>query len=173
MVCSDYAGRLPDTQDELVKLPGIGPNTAGAVLAYAFNKPVVFVETNIRTVYIHHFFADAETVHDRDVRDAVAATVPDNAREWYWALMDYGTYLKQTVGNASRRSAHYTRQSVFAGSRRQVRGRVLRALQPAGRTFAELQAEIADERLAGVLDDLHKEGMITCNDGVRYTLHGA
>ncbi len=171
-VCREHAGQLPDTQASLMTLPGIGPNTAGAVMTYAFNKPAVFIETNIRTVFIHHFFNDVQAVHDRDIADLVAATLPDNAREWYWALMDYGTFLKQTAGNASRRSAHYARQSAFAGSRRQIRGQVLRTLQAAGRTMEYMQTEIADERLQSVLDDLVREGMITF-DGTRYTLQGA
>ncbi len=42
--------------EDLVALAGVGPNTAGAVLAYAYNQPVLFVETNVRSVFIHHFF---------------------------------------------------------------------------------------------------------------------
>lgn len=57
---------LPDTLEELVKLPGIGINTAGAILAYAFNRPVVYIETNIRTVYLHHFFADRFDIDDKE-----------------------------------------------------------------------------------------------------------
>lgn len=168
-VVGGYAGRMPDTQPELTKLPGIGINTAGAVMAYAFNKPVVFVETNIRTVYIYHFFQDTGRVHDRDIADMVAATVPDNPREWYWALMDYGTHLKQTVGNLSRGSVHYTKQSVFEGSRRQVRGKVLRLLAGNSMTPAQLSAAVQDERLEAVLATLVDEGMIT-TQGDRYML---
>lgn len=167
-----FGGRLPDTQATLVALPGVGANTAGAVLAYAFNKPVVFVETNIRTVYIHHFFADALAVRDRDIADLVAATLPDDPRTWYWALMDYGTYLKQTVGNLSRQSAHYAKQAAFAGSRRQLRGQVLRLLHESGRTYAALHATLPDDRLDSVLQDLAAEALITFKDP-HYTLHGA
>jgi A/G-specific adenine glycosylase len=167
-----HGGRLPNTREELVALPGIGMNTAGAVMTYAFNKPVIFIETNIRTVYIHYFFADADAVHDRDITDVVAATLPNNSREWYWALMDYGTHIKQTVGNLSRRSAHYAKQSAFVGSRRQVRGQVLRALHAGSRTAAQLRSEIPDERLKSILDDLVGESLIAYDD-VRYTLNGA
>jgi A/G-specific adenine glycosylase len=157
----DYAGRLPETYAELVKLPGIGPNTAGAVLAYAFNRPVVFIETNIRTVLLHHFFVGRAAVHDREIADVAAAVLPDNARRWYWALMDYGTHLKQTVGNVSKNSAHYTKQAPFNGSKRQVRGQVLKLLGTGPQTFEQLQGAIADERLAEVLDDLVNEQLIT------------
>jgi A/G-specific adenine glycosylase len=172
VVTRDYNGKLPDNQAELVRLPGIGPNTAGALLAYAYNKPVVFIETNIRTVFIHHFFAGQEQVRDADIADAVAKAVPDNPREWYWALMDYGTYLKQTVGNLNTSSAHYSKQSAFHGSRRQIRGQVLRVLGTKSHTMAELHALVGDERLTGVLDDLLTEELIQ-KTGRYYKLAGA
>jgi len=172
MVQQEFGGEVPQTVAELVKLPGIGPNTAGAVLAYSFNKPVMFIETNIRTVFIHHFFGDDTSVHDRDIADLVAQTVPDNAREWYWALMDYGTFLKQTVGNLNRNSAHYTVQSKFEGSRRQIRGKVLRTLGTGAATEGQLAQSIADERLQAVLTDLLAEGLVQ-RQGAYYKLPGA
>jgi A/G-specific adenine glycosylase len=160
MVEDDFGGQLPQTTAALVRLPGVGLNTAGAVLAYAFNKPVVFVETNIRTVFIHYFFGDQTAVPDRLIADMVSRALPDNPREWYWALMDYGSYLKQSVGNVSRASAHYTRQSVFQGSRRQIRGQVLKSLASQPQTATALAAHITDERLPAVLDDLVAEGLV-------------
>lgn len=165
-VMQRHRGRLPDTPAELTALPGIGPNTAGAILAYAFNRPVVFIETNIRTVYIHHFFADQTGVADKDLAVLAGETLPhDNVREWYWALMDYGTHLKQTVGNTARASKTYAKQSTFQGSRRQIRGQVLKALLSGPRTTAELAEHIADERLADVLNDLGNEGLVVRLDG--------
>src|SRR5262249_55616589 len=138
-VVTEYGGRLPQTRAELVALPGIGPNTAGAVLAYAFSQPVAFIETNIRTVFIHHFFAGQQGIADCNILDLVTATLPpDNTREWYWALMDYGSHLKQVVGNLNTLSKHYSKQSAFAGSRRQLRGQVLRSLGIKRHTLAEL-----------------------------------
>jgi A/G-specific adenine glycosylase len=159
-VVADYHGQLPESTAELVKLPGIGTNTAGAVLAYAFNKPVVFIETNIRTVFIHHFFADQQAVNDKAILDLVAKTLPDNPHIWYWALMDYGAYLKQTVGNLNTASKHYAKQSRFSGSKRQIRGQVLRLLGENRQTLAQLKEHVADDRLAQVLADLTAEGMV-------------
>jgi A/G-specific adenine glycosylase len=160
-VAQEYDGTLPDSLDKLTALPGIGVNTAGAIVAYAHNQPVIFLETNIRTVFIHHFFADAEKVTDTDIRPYIERTLPrDDTRQWYWALMDYGAHLKQTAGNATRRSSSYTRQSRFEGSRRQIRGRILRLLAQDSCTKAQLVKYIADERLSGVLDDLLFEGFI-------------
>ncbi len=153
---------FPDTIEELVKLPGVGVNTAAAIAAYSFNQPVSFIETNIRTVYIHHFFADRVDVHDKELLEIVAATVDqEHPREWYWALMDYGVHLKATVGNTARNSRHYAKQSAFEGSKRQVRGQVIRILTKGPIGLQDLANEIPDTRLGIVLDDLVREGLIT------------
>ncbi len=123
-VMERYAGRLPDSQDELVRLPGIGPNTAGAIIAFAFNRPAVFIETNIRSVFIHHFFPEQDSVRDAQILPLIKATLDrDNPRIWYWALMDYGVMLKETTGNPSRRSAHHARQSPFTAPTARSGGR--------------------------------------------------
>lgn len=169
-VIERHHGQLPPALGALKALPGIGPGTAGAILVYAFNQPAVFVETNIRTVFIHHFFGDEQGVADDTIVPLVQETMPEAAvREWYWALMDYGTYLKQTVGNVSRASAAYAKQSRFPGSRRQVRGAVLRQLVWASLTVAELQRRVHDKRLMSVLADLEQEGFITQKNN-RYRL---
>lgn len=169
-VMHEHNGVMPDTQVGLAGLAGVGANTAGAILAYAHNQPVVFIETNVRTVFIHHFFADQQAVPDKDIVPLIAATLPEGkTREWYWALMDYGTHLKQTVGNKSRASAHYVKQSKFAGSRRQIRGRVLKLLGDTPASLAELEQTIRDDRLAAVLLDLEREGFIS-KDGLHYRL---
>lgn len=169
MVMRDFSGELPRAQADLLRLPGVGVNTAGAILAYAFNEPAVFVETNIRTAYIHHFFADtADAVSDDELRQIIAASLPtENPREWYWALMDYGTHLKATVGGQLHRVKQYRPQSKFAGSRRQVRGQVLKVLLERTQAgLAELAARIPDERLESVCDELIAEGMIIQKDGL-------
>ncbi|HZM63892.1 MAG TPA: hypothetical protein VFB59_02040 [Candidatus Saccharimonadales bacterium] len=156
-----FGSRLPTTKQELVGLPGIGPNTAGAILTYAYNQRQVFIETNVRTVCIHHFFADESKVADKDLERVVQSVLPSSDyREWYWALMDYGTHLKQVIGNVARRSTMFAKQSRFEGSKRQVRGAVLRYLQGAQLTKAQLVKQISDERLEAVLNDLQKEGLI-------------
>lgn len=166
-VQTELQGVFPSTQPELIKLPGVGKNTAGAILAYAFNEPVVFVETNIRTVYIHHFFQDQTDVPDAAIQDLVAATLDrEHPREFYWALMDYGSNLKQTVGNLSRHSKGYAKQSAFEGSRRQVRGQILRALADGPKNQQQLSTIVADDRLPEVLQDLLGEQLIQHSHGV-------
>lgn len=170
VVQQQYGGQLPDNKELLVMLPGIGANTACAIIAYAYNTPAVFIETNIRTVLIHHFFADEHQVSDARLAELVQATLPaTNYRQWYWALMDYGTHLKQTVGNLSTRSKTFTKQSKFHGSKRHVRGQVLKLLSEQERTKTQLVKQIVDERLPVVLADLLQEGLIM-KAGPRYML---
>lgn len=169
-IVQQHDGQVPRTREALVALPGIGTHTAGAILAYAFDERLVFIETNVRTVFIHHFFADKEKVSDIELVPIIEQTLPQqHAREWYWAIMDYGTHLKQTVGNASRLSASYAKQSMFQGSQRQIRGKVLRLLQGGPLPLVKLVAAVEDERLESVLESLTREGLIEPRAG-RYQL---
>lgn len=121
--------RWPETVADLEKLPGIGSYTARAVAAFAYNQPVVTIETNIRRVFIHHFFPKSQQVSDRRLLPLIEQTLDRrNARRWYAALMDYGALALRDLPNPNRRSRHYTRQSPFAGSLRQVRGAIIRAV---------------------------------------------
>lgn len=160
-----HGGQLPNDRAQLLALPGIGPGTAGAILVYAFNRPEPFIETNVRSVFFHHFFADQTDIADAELLPLVAAALPEHeTRDWYWALMDYGTHLKRTVGNAARASKHYAKQSVFQGSRRQIRGQVLKLLTAGPLSRTQLQGVITDERLDSVLNDLLNETFIEQND---------
>lgn len=133
-IVKNYQGKFPKTLPELEKLPGIGPYTAGAICAFADNQPVTVIETNIRRVFIHHFFYDKSGVHDDDILELVKKTLPENVRGWYWALMDYGSFLGRTLNisgkkyNPNVQSKHYTKQSKFSGSDRQIRGKILEIL---------------------------------------------
>lgn len=121
---------LPCLFSRILKtFPGIGRATASAISAFAFRIPAVFIETNIRRVFIHGFFHDRTNIRDTEILPLVEKTVDtSNPREWYYALMDYGVMLKQNYENVNRRSAHYQKQSPFQGSNRQVRGMILKAL---------------------------------------------
>jgi A/G-specific adenine glycosylase len=165
MIVNDYGGQMPLVVAELVRLPGIGHNTACAILTYTYNQPLIFIETNIRSVYLHHFFQDNETVADKDILELVAQTLDkENPREFYWALMDYGTYVKKTFGNPNIRSKHYTKQSTFAGSNRQLRGIILRQLTEEACDIKKLQLVVGDPRLTIVLDGLIKDSLVVqCN----------
>ncbi len=164
-VVLEHNGSLPSTPEALATLPGIGKATAASIAAFAFEKPVVFLETNIRTVLIHHFFKGRDSVTDAELLPLAAALLDKrNPRKWYSALMDYGTTLKKLHGNASRRSAHYATQSSFMGSRRQKRGRILKLLvERRSLTEEQIAEELSiDQPLCdGILDELAREGIIS------------
>jgi A/G-specific adenine glycosylase len=128
-VMNEYEGILPADVDILATFPGIGRATASSIAAFAFNIPVVFIETNVRRVFIHFFFTDTDTVSDAEILPLVKkALYRENPRVWYWALMDLGSALKKTIPNPNRRSVHYTKQSPFEGSDRKIRGSILKLL---------------------------------------------
>ncbi len=155
-------GGFPDDEEGLVALPGVGKNTAGAILAYAYNQPAIFIETNVRAVYIHHFFADSDEVDDKDIRELLEATIDhDNPHTFYWALMDYGSWLKKQ-GVRPGRSRHYKKQSPLKGSVREVRGQIIAALASQDQTEPMLRKNIAaDERFQSALTGLLSDGLVT------------
>lgn len=126
-VVNTFSGHMPDNRQLLLKLPGMGPYTSAAVCVFAYNQPIPLIETNVRTVFIHYFFHDTSNINDRDIMPLVEQSMDrENPRKWFNAIMDYGTYLKETEGNASTRSKSYSKQSKFSGSVRQVRGTIVK-----------------------------------------------
>ncbi len=178
------APQLPRETAALIALPGIGPATAAGVRAFAFGEPGAYLETNVRAVFLHEFFPHAEGVPDRAVLPLVEAAALEaerqgvGAREWNYALLDYGVWLKANTPNPSRRSAHHTRQSAFEGSRRQKRARLLRlVMERPGAVLDDYAAALSEAELAAdrsvlsagevseLLEELAAEGFIACEDG--------
>ncbi len=163
-IVSRFGGVVPHSVEDLESLPGIGPYTARAVAAFAFDRPAALIETNIRRTFIHWFFPGRTAVHDRDIMPLVERTMDRrHPREWFNALMDYGAWLASAVPNPNRQSAHHVRQPRFEGSRRQVRGRVL-ALLVGGRSRSAAviarELDLSAARLAPVLGALVDEGFL-------------
>lgn len=235
MVVSHYGGCFPHTTEELIKLPGVGAATAAGLRAFAFNLPSLYLETNVRTVFLHEFFPDAVGVPDAELLPLLADACPGysdlsdapeplynssashthnsvanaqssatlsflaNAvlregvvqeygkamqeeskgpRAWYYALLDYGAYLKKTVPNPSRRSKSHTKQSAYEGSRRQKRAELIRLLLAAQElTLDELTEELSSHEKKGgrpgvdaplvrsIMEDLEQEGFCVSADG--------
>lgn len=163
IIVRDHRGVFPKTHSTLMKLPGIGHYTAGAVMAFAYNEPVPVIETNIRTVFIHHFFHDDVDIPDSQIVQLTERTLDTkNPREWYYALMDYGAHLKKTIGNQNARSRHYAKQSAFNGSDRQIRGAVIRILSEGENTRKDFHRKLPFDiqRIDEQLERLNEEGMI-------------
>ena len=202
---SEAGGIFPQDPKELVKLPGIGPATAAGIRAFAFNLHGVYLETNVRTVFLHELYPQAEGVPDSELVPLVELTCPSSVagavnadgaanaadavndataeltpRSWYYALLDYGAYLKKTIPNPSRRSKSHVKQSRFEGSHRQKRAELLRVLlahkDEGGAVFETLHQELCqievnagretlDEQVTlGLLEELAKEGFCQKND---------
>jgi A/G-specific adenine glycosylase len=163
-IMNEYGGNLPADVDVLATFPGIGRATASSIAAFAFNMPVVFIETNIRRVFIHFFFSETDTVSDAEILPLVEqALYHENPRIWYWALMDLGSALKKTVPNPNRRSVHYTKQSPFEGSDRNIRGIIIRILLAEPGMSEKKFLGIRDDdpaRIKKILSALETEGFI-------------
>ncbi len=196
-------GSLPKTYEELLKLPGIGPYTAGAIIAFAYDESVVMIETNIRRVFIHEFFTSPQPsparrgsrttdsrvqdlllageggrrqppgeVHDREILELIKQTLPkENFREWYFALMDYGSYLGKTIANPNKKSRHYTVQKKFKGSDREIRGKILSILLEKKKIPLEKLSESLNvlsndqERIEVIISVLEREEFLEIKKG--------
>lgn len=163
MITNEFDGVFPQNETDIVKLPGVGKNTAGAIRAYAFNQPSTFVETNVRTVYIHHFFNDQFDVDDKQIIELLEETLDkSNPRRFYQSLMDYGTWLKANGVRNIASSKHYKKQSPLKGSLREARGEIIRQLTSGDKTIDELQDLVnMDDRFARALEGLQHDGLVT------------
>lgn len=184
-ICERHAGVMPHDETDLRALPGIGPATAAGIRAFAFDLPGVYLETNVRAVFLHELFPGAEGVPDSALRPLVAEACPDgllaiagadvpcSPRTWYYALLDYGAHLKRILPNPSRRSRENVRQSRFEGSHRQKRAVLVRLLLAAGvegvsavdaaleLTEFEVKAgraAVTEAAASGILEELAAEG---------------
>jgi A/G-specific adenine glycosylase len=164
IVQQKHGGRIPRTLDQLSSLPGIGQATASAILVFSFDLPISFIETNIRRVFIHFFFPRTRSVSDSKILPLVEKSMDrKNPREWYYALMDYGTFLRGLGANPNLRSAGYARQAPFEGSLRQLRGRLIEIMllrRSAEKKDIEKALSEADPRLRKALSQLVAEGFL-------------
>jgi A/G-specific adenine glycosylase len=168
-ICLRFDGLVPAEESALRSLPGIGEYTARAILAFAFDLPSVFLETNIRTVLLKHFFPGENAVPDSLLTQVASEVLDaDNPRKWYTAMMDYGAELKRVEGNHSTRSASYRAQAPFATSLRKVRGAVLKAVlagAPLDAARLPVLLGFSEERIKDAVDALAKEGLLICESG--------
>lgn len=194
-ITEDYSGRVPDTLEALLRLPGVGPYTARAVLAIAFNQPVAALDVNIRRVLGRAFIG--ETLPVRALQAAADGFVPDGrAASWTHALMDIGAAFcrprdprcgecplrasclyaaRPEASDVGRIATPRSRPPVrFESTTRWLRGRILDRLRDAPDWVTFDHAIGSHDRLAveASLARLSLEGMIEL-DADRARLEGA
>ena len=176
VVVERHGGSLPDDLDALLALPGIGPYTARAVLAFAFERDVAVVDTNIARVLARTAGRRLTPKQAQTIADEV---VPEG-HGWIWnqALMDLGATVCRPRPHCDRcplaarcswnATGHpdpdpavgsagvSTRQAPFDGIDRQARGRILRMLgdgpQPASHFDARIVATLVADGLVELRD---------------------
>lgn len=189
VLVEEHGGAVPDRLDALLRLPGVGPYTARAVLAFAFEQGVGLVDTNIARVLAR---VGGAPLRPRGAQDLADALVPAG-RSWLWnqSLMELGaTFCRPSprcVGCPLRRSCHWARagrpdpdpapgsagvsrrQAPYAGSDREARGKVLGALLEDATTVDAAVAVAATvvrdgERASSVIEGLVRDGLVVCTD---------
>ncbi len=170
VVVECHGGRTPGTLDALKSLPGVGNYTAAAISAFAFGEVVPMIETNIRAVYLHCFFAGRERVSDSELLTLIERTCcRSNPRSWYYGLMDFGAVLKHRVRGIHLQSAHYKKQSTFEGSVRQIRAAVLKFIVNSnGTRLTAMRKNLPfdTEKIKQVVGQLLSEGFLKRDRGV-------
>ncbi len=181
-IVEEWDGEIPPDPDKLEELPGVGPYTASAVAAFAFDAPSAVVDTNVERV-LHRAFGVDEGAYEE-----VAALLvpPDGGRTWNNAIMDLGAVVCTPTPDCEAcpwqgtceayESGNFEvptgdTQPAFRGSRRQYRGRIVRALASQGPLpLDELGAHVHEQFgedpaydrswLEGVIEDLAADGLV-------------
>lgn len=159
-----FNGVIPSDPLLLKTLPGIGPYTAGAVLSFAFNKPIVFFDTNIRKFFIHYFFShqnNKEKISDTEILPiAQRLFYTKNPRLWNYAIMDYGAIMLSRTPKLLSRVKSYHKQSPFLGSTRFFRSQIVQYLLKHNHaTHAELQS-MCPYDITPLIENLSKQQLI-------------
>lgn len=168
-VVEEYGRVIPDTPEELITLPGIGPYTARSILIFADNQDIATVDTNIRRIFIHEFKLK-ETSSDKELFSLAEQVLPKGqSRDWHNALMDYGaTYLTSRKTKIKPKST----QSKFKGSKRFYRGKIIKYLTENGVVSCKQAKELfpdCDHDLQEILESLKAEGLLA-SDKKKYML---
>lgn len=158
-VVTDFGGVLPEDPAILKTLPGIGEYTANAIAIFAFNRPLVTIDTNIRKVFLLEFHLPETTTRAELVALAERVLPRRRSRDWHNALMDYSRLALRTT---ERRITPVSRQSRFEGSRRQIRGEIVRRLT---RQQSVRLAQVAEE-MQRSLDDVREAAMALEKEGL-------
>ena len=159
VAASGAPARLPESVDDLRRLPGIGPYTARAVMIFAHNADLAAVDANVRRVLTHELHLP-HALNASQLQAVADAVLPcGRSRGWHNALMDYGALVltSRATGIAPR-----TRQTRFEGSRRQIRARLLKSLLDRPQSLDSFAATLGVDRdlLAAIALDLEHDGLV-------------
>ncbi len=166
IIVNNYDSNVLLAMQKYKHVPGIGPYTSSAVQAFAANKDTIVVDTNIRRIFIHEFSLP-ESTPDKEIEELAAKVLPrGNSRDWYNALMDYGSQVltARKTGIKSK-----TQQSKFEGSDRQARAKIVRHLLANKKATApELQqiCDISQERFQKIAAKLIKDDVIAIQQDI-------
>ena len=185
VIVAEFHNELPRTEEELVKLPGIGPYTAGAIRVFAHNQPGNCLDVNLERFLKRFFYGKEERPSLQEVRAMLLKTFPERARDWGNALMDFGSGIctsqrpkcEECPVFAECRSKgerpeeqqirKKKRQSTFLHSNRWWRGQILRRLTETQEKKEELLSAILERATAAqkkqfhaALQQLQEEGLV-------------
>ncbi|MBI3955949.1 Fe-S cluster assembly protein HesB [Candidatus Gottesmanbacteria bacterium] len=127
-IAEAYHGKFPINERELIKLPGLGTYTARAILVFAYKQEVPLVDTNIRQIITHFFFADQP--QKASVIEDVARKLLPKGKSWQWhqALMDYGALELRNI-QINKYTNKQMEKIPFRESNRFYRGRIIDRLR--------------------------------------------
>ncbi len=169
MIVTEFAGLMPRDPETLAQLPGIGPYTSRAILIFAFNQPLVTIDTNIRRVLLHEF--DLPPTTSREELETLASRLlpRGRSRDWHNALMDYSALI---LPKQLRSIPPLVRQTRFRGSLRQIRGEIVRRLTKQksvtlGSIAKTINRSVVD--ITAAAKALEKDGIVRLR-GTRITL---
>lgn len=157
-IVKTYRTKLPRDRVALQKLPGIGPYTSAAIVAFARNLPVPVIDTNIRRVLIF-LFKLSETITAKELEDFASKIIPSgHSRDWHNALMDQWALV---LTARKTKIKPLSKQSKFEGSDRQVRGWIVKKIvKQKTLNIKEIQEEFPHKKIKNIVKDLQKEGLI-------------
>jgi A/G-specific adenine glycosylase len=196
VIATDHDDVVPDDVDTLLRLPGVGQYTARAVACFAYRKAVPVVDTNVRRVVARAVHGRPDSANPSPVRDhaEVASLLPDDASapEFSAALMELGATVCTArspkcaicpLEHCAWRAAGYPRSDApprpaqrYAGTDRQVRGRLLDVLRGATAPVERAQLDVVwltdTAQRDRALDSLLTDGLVEQTADGRFTLAG-
>jgi A/G-specific adenine glycosylase len=183
IMVKDYKGVVPSDLAILRRLPGVGPYTVGAIACFAYNKPVVFLDTNIRKVFLHHFLMSLPRRsltlaprNDNKIDDsqilAIAEKTLDrkNPRRWHYALMDYGAVMLNNKPELLKQAKIYHKQSRFEGSTRYWRSQIVKYLLRYGQVSGEELQMLVACNIHPLLTSLVRDGLVEASSPGLYCI---